>query len=153
MKEHGCYNLVFSSSCTVYGSPEFLPITEEHPTGKVTNVYGRTKFFVEEMLKDVSVAEKVNIVCTIKEFQAETSTCCSNGTSSCSDTSTLWVRTHQALLEKTPQSHSPTSCHTLRKLPSAPNLSSPSLAATTKLTMEQVLKIAPINLSILKLHS
>ncbi|XP_059480375.1 UDP-glucose 4-epimerase-like [Neocloeon triangulifer] len=58
MKENGCYNLVFSSSCTVYGSPEFLPITEEHPTGKVTNVYGRTKFFVEEMLKDVSVAEK-----------------------------------------------------------------------------------------------
>jgi UDP-glucose 4-epimerase len=66
MKEHGCYNLVFSSSCTVYGSPEFLPITEEHPTGKVTNVYGRTKFFVEEMLKDVSVAEKVNIVCKIE---------------------------------------------------------------------------------------
>lgn len=60
MKAHGCYNLVFSSSCTVYGSPEFLPITEEHPTGKVTNVYGRTKYFVEEMLKDVSVAEKVN---------------------------------------------------------------------------------------------
>lgn len=65
MKAHGCYNLVFSSSCTVYGSPEFLPITEEHPTGKVTNVYGRTKYFVEEMLKDVSVAEKVKIVCAI----------------------------------------------------------------------------------------
>ncbi|XP_065347678.1 UDP-glucose 4-epimerase-like [Cloeon dipterum] len=58
MKENGCYNLVFSSSCTVYGSPEFLPINEDHPTGKVTNVYGRTKYFIEEMLKDVAVAEK-----------------------------------------------------------------------------------------------
>ncbi|KAF4518483.1 hypothetical protein B566_EDAN006488 [Ephemera danica] len=58
MKEHGCYNLVFSSSCTVYGNPTTLPITENHPTGDVTNVYGRTKYFVEEMLKDVSVAEK-----------------------------------------------------------------------------------------------
>lgn len=60
MKAHGCYNLVFSSSCTVYGNPTTLPITEEHPTGDVTNVYGRTKYFVEEMLKDVSVAEKVS---------------------------------------------------------------------------------------------
>jgi UDP-glucose 4-epimerase len=59
MKAHGCYNLVFSSSCTVYGNPTALPITEDHPTGDVTNVYGRTKYFVEEMLKDVSAAEKV----------------------------------------------------------------------------------------------
>ena len=59
MKTHGCYQLVFSSSCTVYGNPEVLPITEEHQTGNVTNVYGRTKYFIEEMLKDISAAEKV----------------------------------------------------------------------------------------------
>ena len=59
MESVGCYQLVFSSSCTVYGDPEFLPITEDHPTGNVTNVYGRTKFFIEEMLKDVSTSNKV----------------------------------------------------------------------------------------------
>ncbi|XP_014259864.1 UDP-glucose 4-epimerase-like [Cimex lectularius] len=63
MEKAGCHQLVFSSSCTVYGNPEYLPITEEHPTGKITNVYGRTKYFIEEMLKDVSMAEpKWNII-------------------------------------------------------------------------------------------
>ncbi|KAK3908685.1 UDP-glucose 4-epimerase [Frankliniella fusca] len=58
MEEHNVYQLVFSSSCTVYGNPESLPITETHPTGDVTNVYGRTKHFIEGMLKDISVANK-----------------------------------------------------------------------------------------------
>lgn len=64
MKEHNIFNLVFSSSCTVYGEPEKLPITEENETGKnVTNVYGRTKYFVEEMLRDLSKAdERWNII-------------------------------------------------------------------------------------------
>lgn len=63
MKQHEIYNLVFSSSCTVYGEPEKLPITEERETGNVTNVYGRTKYFIEEMLKDLSVADdKWNII-------------------------------------------------------------------------------------------
>jgi UDP-glucose 4-epimerase len=60
MKQHNIFKLVFSSSCTVYGEPETLPITEEKDTGKVTNVYGRTKFFIEEMLKDLCVADDVN---------------------------------------------------------------------------------------------
>lgn len=58
MKKHGCKQLIYSSSCTVYGNPKFLPITEEHPTGNVTNVYGKTKYFCEEILKDISVAEE-----------------------------------------------------------------------------------------------
>jgi UDP-glucose 4-epimerase len=53
--------MVFSSSCTVYGEPEYLPITESHPTGKITNVYGRTKYFIEEMLKDITTADEVII--------------------------------------------------------------------------------------------
>lgn len=58
MKEHSIFKLVFSSSCTVYGEPENLPITEANETGKnVTNVYGRTKYFVEEMLRDLSKAD------------------------------------------------------------------------------------------------
>ena len=60
MKAAGCFQLVFSSSCTVYGEPNSLPITEDHPTGNITNVYGRTKYFIEEMLKDISVAEKAS---------------------------------------------------------------------------------------------
>ena len=47
--------LVFSSSATVYGDPQYLPIDEVHPTS-VTNPYGRTKLIVEEMLNDVAEA-------------------------------------------------------------------------------------------------
>ncbi|KAJ8962511.1 hypothetical protein NQ318_000901, partial [Aromia moschata] len=43
---------------TVYGNPQFLPITEEHPTGQgCTNPYGKTKYFVEEILKDVCASD------------------------------------------------------------------------------------------------
>lgn len=63
MDSHGVYKMVFSSSCTVYGEPSTLPITEENPTGNVTNVYGRTKYFIEEMLKDAVHADpKWNII-------------------------------------------------------------------------------------------
>ncbi|CAH0773217.1 unnamed protein product [Bemisia tabaci] len=63
MKHNGCQQLVFSSSCTIYGNPTELPITENHATGNVTNVYGRTKYFTEEILKDISTAdEKWNII-------------------------------------------------------------------------------------------
>ncbi len=63
MKKHQIYDLVFSSSCTVYGEPKVLPITENEETGNVTNVYGRTKYFVEEMLKDLAMADnKWNII-------------------------------------------------------------------------------------------
>jgi UDP-glucose 4-epimerase len=60
--------LVFSSSCCVYGDPEFLPITEDHPTGNVTNVYGRTKFFIEEMLKDLSTSDKKWNIVSLRYF-------------------------------------------------------------------------------------
>ncbi|KAK9497357.1 hypothetical protein O3M35_004690 [Rhynocoris fuscipes] len=68
MKEVSCHNLVFSSSCTVYGDPEYLPITEDHPTGNVTNVYGRTKYFIEEMLKDVSAADENWNIISLRYF-------------------------------------------------------------------------------------
>jgi UDP-glucose 4-epimerase len=51
MQGRGVKRIVFSSSATVYGIPQFLPCTEEHPLNPV-NPYGRTKLFVEEMLRD-----------------------------------------------------------------------------------------------------
>lgn len=59
MKEHGVWNFVFSSSATVYGVPNYLPINEEHSVGDgITNPYGRSKFFIEEIIKDLCKAEK-----------------------------------------------------------------------------------------------
>ena len=55
MEKYGVYNLVFSSSATVYGTNEQMPLKETFPTG-ATNPYGRTKLFIEEILKDSSVA-------------------------------------------------------------------------------------------------
>ncbi|XP_060789315.1 UDP-glucose 4-epimerase isoform X1 [Neoarius graeffei] len=58
MQAHGVHNIVFSSSATVYGDPQKLPIDEQHPAGGCTNPYGKTKFFIEEMIRDQCNAEK-----------------------------------------------------------------------------------------------
>jgi UDP-glucose 4-epimerase len=50
-------NVVFSSSCTVYGDPVQLPLTEESPTGAGTNPYGWSKIIMEQILSDVAVAD------------------------------------------------------------------------------------------------
>ena len=52
MEKHEVYNLVFSSSATVYGMPKTVPITEDFPTS-TTNPYGATKLMIENILKDV----------------------------------------------------------------------------------------------------
>ena len=57
MADHECFNLVFSSSATVYGDPHTVPITEEFPLS-ATNPYGRTKLFIEEILRDLCKAEE-----------------------------------------------------------------------------------------------
>lgn len=62
MQAHSVHNLVFSSSATVYGDPQHLPIDEQHPAGGCTNPYGKTKYFIEEMIKDHCQAEKVQIM-------------------------------------------------------------------------------------------
>lgn len=49
-------NLVFSSSCTVYGEPKKVPISEDFPTGQVSSPYGRTKYMMEEIIRDYSNA-------------------------------------------------------------------------------------------------
>ena len=56
MKNHGVKQIVFSSSATVYGDPVSVPIREDFALS-VTNPYGRTKLMIEDMLRDVAVAE------------------------------------------------------------------------------------------------
>lgn len=56
MKEHAVTDLVFSSSATVYGEPESLPITEDARLG-AKNPYGRTKLFIEEMCRDLAASD------------------------------------------------------------------------------------------------
>ena len=58
MEKHGCKNIVFSSSATVYGNPERVPIYEEDKLGPTTNPYGETKLRIEYLLKDVSKNDK-----------------------------------------------------------------------------------------------
>ena len=56
MRSHGCQRFVFSSSATVYGQPERLPITEDAPLA-ATSPYGQTKLMAEQILRDLGVAE------------------------------------------------------------------------------------------------
>jgi UDP-glucose 4-epimerase len=56
MPEFGIENLVFSSSCTVYGVPDALPVTEDTPTKPASSPYGRTKQMCEDIIHDVSAA-------------------------------------------------------------------------------------------------
>ncbi len=63
MKETGVKNLVFSSSCTVYGQPDHIPVTEETPKKKAESPYGNTKAIGEDILEDViKSGEKMDIV-------------------------------------------------------------------------------------------
>ncbi|MDP1795379.1 MAG: UDP-glucose 4-epimerase GalE [Acidimicrobiales bacterium] len=55
MERHGVRDLVFSSSCTVYGHPDVVPVTEDGEIG-AANPYGRTKLYIENLLRDVAAA-------------------------------------------------------------------------------------------------
>lgn len=57
MRKKGCHNIIFSSSATVYGEPDKMPITEDFPKGKTTNPYGTTKSMIEDILIDINKAE------------------------------------------------------------------------------------------------
>ena len=57
MRQHGCKNIIFSSSATVYGDPAIIPITEECPKGQCTNPYGWTKSMLEQVLMDIQKAD------------------------------------------------------------------------------------------------
>ncbi len=68
MKEFNCKNIVFSSSATVYGDPDELPITENATVGGTTNPYGTSKYFIERMLRDVCVSDPDFSVVLLRYF-------------------------------------------------------------------------------------
>ena len=68
MAEFGCKRMVFSSSATVYGMNNPSPLKEDMPTGAVTNPYGRTKYIIEEILRDVCVSDKDWSVVLLRYF-------------------------------------------------------------------------------------
>ena len=68
MKKHGCKNIIFSSSATVYGDPAFIPITEECPKGQCTNPYGWTKSMLEQILSDIQKADSEWNVILLRYF-------------------------------------------------------------------------------------
>ena len=58
MREYGIRNLVFSSSCTVYGQADVLPVTETTPRKQAESPYGNTKAMCEDIMRDVAKVEK-----------------------------------------------------------------------------------------------
>lgn len=68
MAEHDCHCMVFSSSATVYGAQNPVPFTEKMPAGGCTNPYGRTKYFIEEILKDAALADPALSVVLLRYF-------------------------------------------------------------------------------------
>lgn len=68
MNKYQVKNLVFSSSCTVYGEADFLPVTEDHPIKKAESPYGYTKQVCEQMINDCLVSKKLNRAVTLRYF-------------------------------------------------------------------------------------
>ena len=66
-EEKNISNIVFSSSCTVYGNPEFIPVTESTPIGKAQSPYAKTKIFSEDILKDFYKTSSKSI-CNLRYF-------------------------------------------------------------------------------------
>lgn len=68
MAEYDVFQFVYSSSATVYGDPKQLPIPETHPTGDCTNPYGKSKYFTEEILKDLSRSDSRWSIISLRYF-------------------------------------------------------------------------------------
>ena len=67
MRKHNCFNLIFSSSATVYGKPKTVPIKEDFEL-TTTNPYGTTKLYIEQILKDLCVSDNRFSVVLLRYF-------------------------------------------------------------------------------------
>ena len=69
MKKFNVKKIVFSSSATVYGEPRKVPVTEDMQTGQgITNPYGRSKYMIEEILKDLFISDKSFKIAILRYF-------------------------------------------------------------------------------------
>jgi len=68
MRKHGVKTIVFSSSATVYGDPDEVPIKETARVGNATNPYGETKVMIERILKDIHLSDKEWNVAVLRYF-------------------------------------------------------------------------------------
>lgn len=69
MSSHGVKKLIFSSSATVYGEPEELPLKETSRVGVgITNPYGQTKFMIEQILRDISISDPSYQITSLRYF-------------------------------------------------------------------------------------
>ena len=68
VKKHDIRNVVFSSSCTVYGQAEQLPVTEQTPIKQAECPYGNTKQVIEEILKDICLADRQLQIISLRYF-------------------------------------------------------------------------------------
>ena len=68
MRKYGVKKFIFSSSATVYGDPEIIPITEECKIGGTTNPYGSTKLFIEQILQDLYKSDNTWDICILRYF-------------------------------------------------------------------------------------
>ncbi|MCI8636717.1 MAG: UDP-glucose 4-epimerase GalE [Clostridia bacterium] len=68
MRKYNCKKFIFSSSATVYGEPEKIPLTEDCRTGGTTNPYGTTKLFIEQILKDIYISDNNWDICILRYF-------------------------------------------------------------------------------------
>ena len=68
MQEYGCKKFIFSSTSTVYGDPEVLPLTEECKVGGTTNPYATTKLMIERILSDLYQADNTFDICILRYF-------------------------------------------------------------------------------------
>ena len=68
MRRHNCKNFVFSSSATVYGDPDKVPLTEDSPLHEATNPYGSTKVMTERILQDVYKADPSLNIALLRYF-------------------------------------------------------------------------------------
>jgi len=62
VKDHSVPNFIFSSSCTVYGEPDYVPVDENHPVKSPSSPYGATKQMCEKILADVCAVSNLNVI-------------------------------------------------------------------------------------------
>jgi len=68
MKKYGVKNIIFSSSATVYGTPDHVPLKESDPVGGCTNPYGQTKLDIEYILKDIAKEDPTMNIAILRYF-------------------------------------------------------------------------------------